>query len=143
MGKFIADVIIKKLILANKVVRQAKIVILGITFKENTPDTRNSKVVDIIESLREYGIEPVVVDPEASADEVKHEYDINLVNIDEVKDADCLVLAVAHDLFKQMSWDAIDSLYGNFDNKEKILIDVKSMLDRKEIEDKGYSYWRL
>jgi UDP-N-acetyl-D-galactosamine dehydrogenase len=143
MGKFIADAIIKKLILANKVVRQAKIVILGITFKENTPDTRNSKVVDIIESLREYGIEPVVVDPEASADEAKHEYDINLVNIDEVKDADCLVLAVAHDLFKQMSWDTIDSLYGNFDNKEKILIDVKSMLDRKEIEDKGYSYWRL
>lgn len=143
MGKFIADAIIKKLILANKVVRQAKIVILGITFKENTPDTRNSKVVDIIESLREYGIEPVVVDPEASADVAKHEYDINLVNIDEVKDADCLVLAVAHDLFKQMSWDAIDSLYGNFDNKEKILIDVKSMLDRKEIEDKGYSYWRL
>jgi len=143
MGKFVADAIIKKLILANKVVRQAKVVILGMTFKENTPDTRNSKVVDIIDSLREYGIEPVVVDPEADADEAKHEYGIDLVEIKDVKEADCLVLAVAHDTFKQMSWDYIDGLYGEFDNKEKVLIDVKSILDRKEIEDKGYSYWRL
>jgi len=143
MGKFVADAIIKKLILANKVVRQAKVVILGITFKENTPDTRNSKVIDIIDGLREYGIEPIVVDPEADADEAKHEYDIDLVDINDVKDVDCLVLAVAHDIFKQMSWDDIDSLYGEFDNNEKILIDVKSILDRSEIEEKGYSYWRL
>lgn len=143
MGKFVADAIIKKLILANKVVRQAKVVILGITFKENTPDTRNSKVVDIIDSLRDYGIEPIVVDPEADADEAKHEYGIDLVEIKDVKEADCLVLAVAHDTFKQMSWDDIDSLYGEFDNNEKIIIDVKSILDRKEIIDRGYSYWRL
>lgn len=143
MGKFVADAIIKKLILANKVVRQANVVILGITFKENTTDTRNSKVVDIIDSLKEYGIEPIVVDPEADADEAKHEYGIDLVDIKEVKDADCLVLAVAHDIFKQMSWDEINSLYGDFDNKDKILIDVKSILARNEIEEKGYSYWRL
>lgn len=143
MGKFVADAIIKKLILANKVVRQAKVVILGVTFKENTPDTRNSKVVDIINSLREYGIEPIVVDPEADADEARHEYGIELVDINEVKDADCLVLAVAHDTFRQMSWNDIDELYGDFDNYEKVLIDVKSILDRKEIEEKGYSYWRL
>lgn len=143
MGKFVSDAIIKKLILANKIVRQAKVVILGVTFKENTPDTRNSKVVDIIDSLREYGIEPIVVDPEADADEAKHEYGIDLVNLDDVNDADCLVLAVAHDTFKQMSWNDIDALYGDFDNNEKVLIDVKSILDRKEIEEKGYSYWRL
>jgi UDP-N-acetyl-D-galactosamine dehydrogenase len=143
MGKFVADAIIKKLILANKVVRQAKVVILGITFKENTPDTRNSKVVDIIDSLRDYGIEPIVVDPEADADEAKHEYDIELTDIKEVQDADCLVLAVAHETFKQMCWSDIDSLYGDFDNNDKVLIDVKSILDRKEIEEKGYSYWRL
>jgi len=143
MGKFVADAIIKKLILANKVVRQAKVLVLGVTFKENTPDTRNSKVVDIIDSLREYGIEPIVVDPEADADEAKHEYGIDLVDINDVKDVDCLVLAVAHDIFKQMSWDDIDSLYGELENNEKILIDVKSILDRKEIVDKGYSYWRL
>ena len=143
MGKFVADAIIKKLILANKVVRQAKVLVLGMTFKENTPDTRNSKVVDIIESLREYGIDPIVVDPEADAEEVKHEYGIDLVDIKDVKDADCLVLAVAHDIFRQMDWNQIDSLYGDFKNNEKVLIDVKSILDRKEIADKGYSYWRL
>jgi UDP-N-acetyl-D-galactosamine dehydrogenase len=143
MGKFVADAIIKKLILANKVVRQAKVVILGITFKENTPDTRNSKVVDIIDSLRDYGIEPIVVDPEADADEAKHEYGVELTDIKEVEGADCLVLAVAHDTFKQMSWNDIDALYGDFDNKERVLIDVKSILDRKAIEGKGYSYWRL
>lgn len=143
MGKFVADAIIKKLILANKVVRQAKVVILGITFKENTPDTRNSKVVDIIESIKEYGIEPIVVDPEADVDEAKYEYDIDLVDINNVDDADCLVLAVAHESFKQMRWDDIDRLFGDFDNKNKVLIDVKSILDRKVIEEKGYSYWRL
>lgn len=76
-----AYVIIKKLILANKVARQVKVVILGLTFKENTPDIRNSKVVDIIDSLREYGIEAVIVDPEADAEEAKHEYDIDLIDI--------------------------------------------------------------
>lgn len=143
MGKFVADAIIKKLILANKVVRQAKVVILGMTFKENTPDTRNSKVEDIIDSLREYGIDPVLVDPEADVEEAKHEYGIDLVEIKDVKEADCLVLAVAHDVFKQMSWDEIDNLYGNFENHEKVLIDIKSILNRNEIEEKGYSYWRL
>lgn len=143
MGKFVADAIIKKLILANKVVRKAKVVILGITFKENTPDTRNSKVVDIIDSLRQYGIQPIVVDPEADATEAKHEYGVDLVDINDVKEVDCIVLAVAHDIFKQMSWREIDSLYGNFENDEKVLIDIKSILDKKEIEEKGYSYWRL
>jgi UDP-N-acetyl-D-glucosamine/UDP-N-acetyl-D-galactosamine dehydrogenase len=143
MGKFVADAIIKKLILANKVVRQAKIVILGITFKENTPDTRNSKVVDIIDSLSEYGIEPIVVDPVADPEEAKQEYEINLVNIKDINAADCLVLAVAHDIFKQMSLEELDSLYGNFDNRDKVLIDVKSILNRKNIEEKGYSYWRI
>jgi UDP-N-acetyl-D-galactosamine dehydrogenase len=143
MGNFVADAIIKKLILADKIVRQAKVVILGITFKENTPDTRNSKVVDIIERLREYEIEPIVVDPNANADEAKYEYGIDLIDINEVHGADCIVLAVAHDIFKQMNWNDIDALYGDFDNKEKVLIDVKSILNSKEIEKKGYSYWRL
>ncbi len=143
MGKFVADAIIKKLILANKVVKQSKVVILGIAFKENCPDTRNSKVVDIIESLREYGIESIVVDPEADAEEAKQEYGIELVDIKDVKDADCIVLAVAHNVFKQMSWEEVDSLFGNLNNNEKVIIDVKSLLARSEIEERGYSYWRL
>lgn len=143
MGKFVADAIIKKLILANKAVKKSKVVILGLTFKENTPDTRNTKVIDIINRLREYEIEPIVVDPIADFNEVKSEYEIELVDISEVKDIDCLVLAVAHDIFKDMTWDEIDNLYGDYKNDEKVLIDVRSILDKKEIKEKGYSYWRL
>ncbi|MEC0073524.1 nucleotide sugar dehydrogenase [Bacillus anthracis] len=143
MGKFIADAIIKKLVLANKVVKQSKVVVLGFTFKENTPDTRNSKVVDIIKNLKEYGINPVVVDPVADTVEAKKEYNIDIIKIDEIKDADCLIFAVAHDAFMQMNWDEIDSLFSDVNNKEKILIDVKSILNKSEIEEKGYSYWRL
>lgn len=116
---------------------------MGITFKENTPDTRNSKVVDIIDSLREYGIEPIVVDPEADAEEAKNEYGIEIIDIKNVNYADCLVMAVAHDKFKRMSLSELDSLYGNFQNDQKILIDVKSIYDKNEIAEIGYSYWRL
>lgn len=143
MGKFVADAIIKKLILANKVVRKSKIVILGITFKENCPDIRNSKVVDIIESLREYGIEPVVVDPQANLVDAKSEYEIDLLNLKDVKDADCLVFAVAHDEFKTMDLKHVDGLFGAYANSEKVIVDVKSMFDKVEIETRGYSYWRL
>lgn len=143
MGEFVADAIIKKLILANKVVKQAKVVMLGITFKENCPDTRNSKVSDIIKTLNEYGIEPIVVDPQANKDEAKHEYNVDLVDLEDVKEADCLVFAVAHDEFNNMNWKQIDGLFGDFDNSEKVIIDVKSIFDRSATEDRGYSYWKL
>lgn len=143
MGQFVADAIIKKLILANKVVRQAKVVFLGITFKENTPDTRNSKIVDVIRCLSEYGIEPIVVDPEADATEAMKEYGISIVSINEVRDADCVVLAVAHDVFKMMTLDELDRLFVSSPNEDKVLIDVKSVFDKSAILTKGYSYWRL
>jgi len=143
MGEFIADEIIKKLILANKVVKQAKVVILGITFKENCPDTRNSKVEDIIKRLNEYGIAPTVVDPQADKSDAKHEYNVNLVELNDVNNADCLVFAVAHDEFRNMTLEQIDGLFGKFDNSEKVIIDVKSILDIVKINKKGYSYWRL
>ena len=143
MGAFVADVIIKKLILANKVVKKSKVVILGITFKENCLDTRNSKVADIIKRLNEYGIEPIVVDPQADAADAKHEYGVELVDLDTVKEADCLVFAVAHDEFKSMSWEQIDGLFGKCPANEKVIIDVKSILDKSEIKKRGYSYWRL
>lgn len=143
MGRFVANAIIKKLILASKVVKDSKIVILGMTFKENTPDTRNSKVIDIIDGLREYGIEPIIVDPAADPAEVKREYGIEIVDLNNVEGADCVVLAVAHDIFNEMNIERIDSLYGNFENERKILIDVKSIFNINEIEEKGYTYWRL
>ncbi|NLY45107.1 MAG: nucleotide sugar dehydrogenase [Tissierella sp.] len=143
MGEFVADAVIKKLVLANKVVKQSKVVILGLTFKENTPDTRNSKVIGIIDRLKEYGINSIVVDPEADAKEAKREYGIELVDINEIKGADCVILAVAHNKFKKFNLEQIDELFGDYDNSKKVLIDIKSVLDKKMIEDKGYSYWRL
>ncbi|MDD4689382.1 MAG: nucleotide sugar dehydrogenase [Eubacteriales bacterium] len=143
MGEFVADAIIKKLILANKLVNQAKVVILGITFKENCPDTRNSKVEDIIERLKEYGIEPIVVDPQADAVDAKYEYGVDLVDLSAINDADCLVFAVAHNEFKALSLEQIDGLFGEFKTEEKVIIDVKSILDKSVIEKCGYSYWRL
>jgi len=143
MGEFIADAIIKKLILANKVVKQAKVVIMGITFKENCPDIRNSKVVDIINRLKEYGISPIVVDPQANNDDTKNEYGIELVELESVKDVDCLVFAVAHNEFININWRKINDFFGDYDNNEKLIIDVKSILNKEETEAKGYSYWSL
>jgi len=143
MGTFVADAIIKKLIMANKVVKKAKVAILGITFKENCPDTRNSKVVDIVRRLQEYGIEPVVADPIADAAEAKQEYGIDLIELDGIKDADCVVFAVPHKELRAMTWEQIDSMFGNCGNSEKIIIDVRSIFDKKELEARGYSYWRL
>ncbi|QFT90857.1 UDP-N-acetyl-D-glucosamine 6-dehydrogenase [Bacillus sp. THAF10] len=143
MGAFVADAVIKKLIHANKVVKKAKVVILGLTFKENCPDIRNSKVEDIIKRLKEYEIEPIVADPYADAIESKNEYGVDLVPFDMVEDADCLIFAVGHDMFRDMTIDQTNAMFGNFPNEEKIIVDVKSILDKDEIEKHGYSYWRL
>ena len=143
MGKFIADIIIKKLILANKIVKKSKVVILGITFKENVPDIRNSKVYDIIKTLNEYGIEPIVVDPKANKLETKQTYNLELTDFKNIKNADCVVFAVAHDEYKNMSLQQIDNLFGDFNNKEKVIIDIKSILDSSILKEIGYSYWRL
>lgn len=143
MGEFIADSVIKQLVLANKRVRTSKVVILGITFKENCPDTRNSKVDDIIKRLREYEINPIVVDPIASKEDAKKEYNIDLVELKDIKDADCVIMAVAHNEFKSLSLEEIDKLFIKCDNSEKVLIDVKSILNKKDVLKKGFSYWSL
>lgn len=143
MGQFVADSIIKQLVLANKKVKEAKVVILGITFKENCPDIRNSKVIDIIKRLQEYGIEPLVVDAWADKDDVKREYDIELQNIENITNADCMVLAVSHEEYRNMTWENIGHLFEGTDEKERIIVDVKSMIKPKEAKEKGYIYWAL
>ena len=143
MGAFVGDAIIKKLILANKVVKKSKVVILGITFKENCPDIRNSKVKDIINKLNEYGIEPVIVDPWAEKEEVMNEYGVNLVNISEVNDADCIVFAVGHEEFKEIKLQNINKMFSSSTNENNIIIDVKGILNRDELDKLGYTYWRL
>ena len=143
MGQFVADATIKQLILAGKKVRDAKVVILGVTFKEDCPDTRNSKVHDISRRLNEFGIVPVLVDPEADPEGAKKECPTPLVELKDVHDADCVILAVAHKEFLALSLAELDALFAPMPNEEKVLIDVKSVLNKVEIEEAGYRYWRL
>ena len=143
MGKFVADAAIKKMIEVGQAPKKSKVVILGLTFKENCPDTRNSKVDDIIKHLNEYGIEPAVVDPWASAEDAMHEYGVTLTELKDVKDADCVIVAVAHDEFKSLSLDGIKRLYRDCADNEKVLIDVKGLYKPEELEKSGLKWWRL
>lgn len=143
MGSYIGEVIIKKLIKAQKLVNEAKIYIMGITFKENCPDIRNSKVIDIIQKLKEYDADVTVVDPHADVREVKESYNLDVVNLSEVKDADCIIFAVAHKEFVELTPDKIESLYRELPQQEKVIIDVKSIYDKQEMENRGFSYWSL
>ena len=140
MSKYVAENVIKNLIRVGKPVQGAKVAILGFTFKENCPDTRNSKVFDIVKELREYGIEPTVADPAADAEEAKRLYAIEFVDMANIKDMDAIVLAVAHKEFAALSVADIDALYGE---GKKVLVDVKGVLCRKTFEQAGYDYWRL
>lgn len=143
MGEFVADATIKQLIKAGKAPKNAKIVILGLTFKENCPDTRNSKVDDIIKRLNEYDIKPLVVDPWASEQDAMREYGVTLTKLEDIHDVDCVLIAVAHNEFKSLRLNEIDKLYKPCSNDEKVLIDVKGILNKAEISAKGYRYWRL
>ncbi len=140
MGAYVAENVVKKLIAADKPVRNARVAILGFTFKENCPDTRNSKIIDIVKELREYGIEPIIADPTADKNEAKRLYDIDFTEMSTIHNMDVIILAVAHDEFKKLTIKDIDVLYCE---GKKVLIDVKGLLNRKEYEDAGYSYWRL
>lgn len=144
MGSFVADAAIKQLVLAGRAPRDSRVLILGLTFKENCPDIRNSKVEDIINRLAEYGIEPVLIDPWADREEVKREYGVTLADMEEARDADCVVIAVAHDSFRKLSWQQLGEMYRKeMPVPERVLIDVKGIRDRKEAADAGYRYWRL
>lgn len=143
MGEFIADAAIKQMILAGKAVRNAKVVILGLTFKENCPDTRNSKVEDIINRLKQFGIQPDIVDPWASEQDAMKEYGVTLTSLEDIKEADCIIMAVAHNEFKNLRIEDIDKLFALGSNNEKVLIDAKGILSRDKILSAGYRYWRL
>lgn len=143
MGAYVADAAIKKMIEAGQAPKKSKVVILGLTFKENCPDTRNSKVDDIIKQLNIYGIEPVVVDPWASERDAMHEYGVELTKIEDVNDADCVIVAVAHNEFKALSLADIKKLFKNTDDGEKVLIDVKGLYKIEELKASGMLWWRL
>lgn len=143
MGSYIADAAIKKMIEAGQAPKNSKVVILGLTFKENCPDTRNSKVNDIIKHLGDYGIEPIVVDPWANNSDAIKEYGVHLTKMEDVNDADCVIIAVAHNEFKALSMDQIKGLYKKGPDKEKVIIDVKGLCNIKELKASGLLWWRL
>ena len=143
MGRYVADSAVKQMIAAGQAPKKARVVILGLTFKENCPDTRNSKVDDIIKQLNTYGIEPIVVDPWASEKEAKLEYNVIITDIKNVSDADCVICAVAHDEFKKLSLMDIKKLFKNVPDCEKVLIDVKGIYAVDELKASGMRFWRL
>ena len=143
MGAYVADAAIRKMIEAGQAPKNSKVVILGLTFKENCPDTRNSKVDDIIKRLNEYGIQPVVVDPWASERDAMHEYGVTLTKLEDVKNADCLIVAVGHNEFRSMSTMQLKKLFKDVPDEEKVLVDVKSLYRLDELKASGMRFWRL
>jgi UDP-N-acetyl-D-galactosamine dehydrogenase len=139
MGQHIGREAIKSLIQAGKNPKDSVISILGLTFKENCPDIRNTKVVDILAELDSYGVSYQICDPEAESAEAQHEYNIELMDMAEMKPADLTILAVAHTSLVEQLKNASDKLLA----PSSIVIDVKSCLDRKEMTQRGYQIIRL
>lgn len=139
MGKYVAENTVKMLIKNDRNIRNAKVGILGITFKENCPDTRNSKVNDIIKELREYEIEPIVCDPVADQEEAKKLYNIEIEDMSKLRDLDALIISTCHEEFRKLTMDQFEKMFRD----KKIIIDVKGVLNKEEYKKAGYSYWRL
>lgn len=164
MGKYIAENAVKQMIKANKQINGARVAVFGITFKENCPDVRNTKVVDVIRELEEYGVEVKVVDPVADEESLWQQYRINISDKEEIKGMDAIIFAVPHDPFKQITLKDLKEMYRTtysvdqeamneiaattemsitLPSSEPILIDIRGIFDRKEANDKGFIYWRL
>lgn len=143
MGRYVADCAVQKMIEAGQAPRRSRVAVLGLTFKENCPDTRNSRVDDIVKRLAFYGIEPAVVDPWANADDAMREYGIALTAMEDVRDADCVIVAVAHDVFRAMPLDAVRALFRDAPDDQKVLLDVKGIYPVDELKASGLRWWRL
>lgn len=143
MAEFVADSAVKQMILAGKRIKNAKVYVFGVTFKENCPDTRNSKVADIYARLREYGINPIMIDPYASSEETQKEYGFEVSKNNIISDADCIIFAVGHNEFKKMTLDAVSEMFKCAEDEDKVLIDIKGIFKRQEAEAEGFRYWSL
>ncbi len=142
MGKYVAEMTVKKLIQADKAVKGSRVLVLGLTFKENVPDIRNSKVVEILQELKEYEVETVVHDPVASAEEAEAEYGVSLIDLEKAGKVDAVIWAVAHRAFAELTLAKLRSFCAN-GNGQGVVIDVKAVLDRQEVEGEGLLYWSL
>ena len=144
MGAFVADAAINEMIEAGMAPKKSTVVIMGLTFKENCPDTRNSKVVDIINRLKEYDINPIVTDSWADVDVAKHEYGVDLTAWEDVPKADCVIVAVGHNEYRNMSMMELKGLFKDeLKDEEKVLVDVKSLYRMDELKASGMRFWRL
>ena len=140
MGKYVAENTIKQLIKADKQIKGAKVLVMGLTFKENVPDTRNTKVIDIIDELKEYGMQIHVSDPTANKAEAIHEYGIEIEDFDGLNEFDAIIAAVSHEQYKNMS---LEMLKGKYNSANRVLIDIKGMFDAGEARRLGFFYWSL
>ena len=143
MGRYVAEGYLKKMIEAGQAPKNANVDILGLTSKENCPDARNSKVNDIIKRLNEYGISPVIVDPWASQQDALRDYGVTLTKLEDVKDADCVIVAVAHQEFKAIGLDRMKKFFKTCADSEKVLLDVKGVYKVDDLKASGMNYWRL
>ena len=160
MGKYVAENTVKKMIKANKQINGSKVAIFGVTFKENCPDVRNTKVIEIINELEEYGIQVKIVDPVADTEDLWSEYKIEVCEMDEIEDMDALIFAVPHEEFKKVELKSLKQMYRSPQrsysdqfaaatseedavNYGCVLIDVKGMFDRNLANEMNYLYWRL
>lgn len=141
MAPFIVQKTVEKMVQAGLAPKKSRVVMLGLTFKENCPDVRNSRVADIIDELGKYGIETVIVDPWADPNAAKKVYGLTLTPVDEIRDADCVVLAVAHKEFCELGVEGLLRLFGR--NDVKILIDIKGIFDINELKKSDIIWWRL
>lgn len=142
MGKFVAEKTVKKLISTGRMVKDAHVLVMGLTFKEDCPDLRNSKVEDIINELKDYGVFVSVVDPLADKDEAMEEYGVTLSKLEEVENVDGVILAVAHKEYRELDLKELKSLY-KLDIVNPILVDVKGILNKEEVKNLGYKFWRM
>ena len=142
MGAYVATELVKNMIHADVRVKDAKVLVMGLTFKGNCPDTRNTKVIDILNELHSYEIETAVYDPVADKSEAKREYGIDLIGADELTGFDAVIVAVDHEEFKSITVDEIKAMYSE-DCNNRVISDVKGIFDKKEFEDAGFKYWRL
>ncbi|MCV6815193.1 nucleotide sugar dehydrogenase [Streptococcus uberis] len=143
MAKFVSEATIKKLIQSNKKIKNSRIGIFGLTFKENCPDIRNSKIIDVIKDLKEYGVETIVVDPWVKKEDAKREFDIDLISLEDVKDLDGIIMAVAHEEFVSLNLDELNNFYKEVEDERKVLIDVKGIYNIDDLNSTDYTWWRL
>lgn len=142
MGKYVAENLVKRLIANSIPVKGAKIAILGFTFKENCPDTRNTRVIDIVRELAEYGVDSVIHDPVADRTEMKRLYGVSCVDASELCDLDGVIVATGHDAFKGMTPSDYSTMYADFSGA-KVFFDVKGIYDKSEFKSASFDYWRL